>query len=58
MVMVGPSSWAALEVTSAEPGLPPLNNGSAVMRQTSVTPEEAERANKIDDVVIEVFFIG
>ncbi len=52
--MVGPSSWAALEITSAEPGFPLLKSGGAMVRCTDMTDDEKERAASIHALVTEV----
>ncbi len=56
MVMVGPSSWAALEITSAEPGLPAMKNGSVVPRETEMTEEEEASAAAIHEAVVKASF--
>ncbi len=54
LVMVGPSSWAALEITSAEPGCPPTKGGSSVNRKTAMTDDEVEAAETTNLLVMEV----
>ncbi len=53
-VMVGACSWAALEITSSEPGLPPRNNGSIVDRVTPISVDEAELATRTNESILAV----
>ncbi len=49
--LVGPASWAALEITSAEPGHTGRQDGSSIARTTEMTEQEREQARLMHDAV-------